>query len=138
MPSEIRLRDERPIRVVTREDRERGQTRALPILEAAERSRIGAFAKRAFEASGVRDYARCDIIEEGGRLFALEVNGQPRMPDPWFEACASGAGLDSDQYVAAIILAALHRYSSAGIRRAEVPPGLRAMLPIWILDRMSS
>jgi D-alanine-D-alanine ligase-like ATP-grasp enzyme len=137
MPAEIRLRDPRPIRVVTRVDRERNLTQALPIVDFPRRARIAAFARAIFEASGVRDYARCDLIEEEGRLYALEVNGQPRLPDPWFEACSSGGGLDSEQYLAAVALAALHRHRSAGPGRLGIPSALRAMLPPAVFERLT-
>ena len=138
LPAEIRLKENRPIRVVTAEDRERNLTRAMPVEHAGENARIGAFAKRAFETAGVRDYARCDIIEERGRLFALEVNGQPRLPDPWFEACAKGAGLDAEQYIAAIVLAALRRHRAPGADRLGMFAGLRGMLPAPLFERLSS
>jgi D-alanine-D-alanine ligase-like ATP-grasp enzyme len=137
LPAEIVLKGSRPIRVVTREDRERGLAVAVPI-GGAEGMRIGAFARKALEAAGVRDYARCDLIDEGGDLFALEVNGQPRMPDPWFEACASGAGLDPDQYVAAIALSALSRGAQAGICAAGIPAKARELLPVAVFERLVS
>jgi D-alanine-D-alanine ligase-like ATP-grasp enzyme len=137
LPAEIRLKGSRPIRVVTREDRERGLAEAVPV-EGAEGRRISAFARRAIEAAGARDYARCDLIEEGGSLFALEVNGQPRIPDPWFEACARGAGLDPEQYIAAIALAALWRGAQAGLRVAKIPDQARGMLPTAVVDRILS
>jgi D-alanine-D-alanine ligase len=122
LPAEIALEEDRPIRVVTREDRERGLAIARPVADEDERERIGGFARRAFEAAGVRDYARCDLIDEGGRLFALEVNPMPRMPDPWFDVCAQGAGLGRGQYVTAIVLAAIRR-SGLPAGAVEAPRG---------------
>ena len=137
LPAEIRLKETRPIRVVTREDRLRSLAEAVPV-EEKERLAIGDFASRAFKAALSRDYARCDIIEEGGRLFALEVNGQPRMPDPWFEACAKGGGLDADQYVVAIALASLSRNAKAGLSRFSPPQEALSLLPRPIVDRLLS
>jgi D-alanine-D-alanine ligase-like ATP-grasp enzyme len=136
LPAEMRLKGSRPIKVVTREDRERGLAAVLPVL-GGERERIGEFARRAFAAAGARDYARCDLVDEGGRLFALDVKGQPRMPDPWFEACAAGAGLDPDQYVVAIALAALLRCAEGGNGLRLLPPQASSFLPESILDRLS-
>ncbi len=138
MPAEISLKEERPIRVVTREDRLHNLTIASPVDDAAEKARLGAFARRALAASGARDYARCDLIDEGGRLFALEVNGQPKIPDPWFDACSSAYGLEREHYLAAIVVAALHRYRSAGLYRRELPSGLRKSLPVAVFERLTS
>jgi D-alanine-D-alanine ligase-like ATP-grasp enzyme len=118
LPAEMRLGEERPIKVVTREDRERGLALAVPV-EGAERERVGAFASRVFAAVGVRDYARCDLIGDAGRLYALDVNARPPLPDPWFESCAAGTGLDEDRYVAAVALAAFARRSGAASRSEE-------------------
>lgn len=112
LPAEIHLKEDRPIRVVTREDRLKGLAAAEPV--GGELAlRLADFARRALTVAPLRDYARCDIIEEGGALFALEANGQPRIPDPWFEACAAGGGLGSADYVAAIFRAASERAASA-------------------------
>jgi D-alanine-D-alanine ligase-like ATP-grasp enzyme len=137
LSAEILLKDRRPIRVVTREDRLRGLAEALPV-SGEEGRRLEEFASRAFQASGAADYARCDIIEEGGRLYALEVNGQPRMPDPWFEACAKGGGLDADQYVAAIALASLSRNAKAGLAAFSPPQEALDLLPEPIVARLLS
>jgi D-alanine-D-alanine ligase-like ATP-grasp enzyme len=137
LPAEISLKARRPIRVVTGVDRERGLAVAAPVLDASS-CRIGSFARRAIEVSGARDYARCDIIEEAGRLFALEVNGQPRIPDPWFEACASGAGLEGNKYIVAIALAALRRGAGAGFFGKDLPSNDALMLPGPAYERLSS
>jgi D-alanine-D-alanine ligase-like ATP-grasp enzyme len=135
LPAEIGLKGSRPIQVVTLEDRERGLAAALAV-EGGERERLGEFARRAFMAAGLRDYARCELVDEGGSLLALELKGQPRMPDPLFDACAAGAGLDPDQYVVAVALAALLRCAKAGNRLLRLPPEAESLLPESVLERL--
>jgi len=108
LPAEIKLRDERPIGTVTNEDRLRGLAKAV-FVEGDKRALLADFARRALDAVSARDYARCDLIEAGGRLFALKAKGLPPLPDPWFEECAAGAGLGSNEYIVAILEAALAR-----------------------------
>jgi D-alanine-D-alanine ligase-like ATP-grasp enzyme len=99
---------------VTAADKDRGLAAPRPIADAELGGRVAAAAARAIAAAGVRDYARCDLILSGGELQALEVNGQPMLPDPWFDACAAAAGLDAAGYVAAIAGAALARRGASG------------------------
>jgi hypothetical protein len=55
----------------------------------------------------------------GVELFAIEINGQPMVPDRWFEACASCADLGPDNYPVAIVLAAVARLQREG---RSLPP----------------
>lgn len=77
--------------------------------EPEEAAAVAALAAAAFEAAGVLDYARCDIIAWRGALYTIEINGQPMVPDRWFRECAAAGGLDEPGYVAAIVEAALDR-----------------------------
>lgn len=108
LPAEIKLKEDRPIGTVTCEDRLRGLVKAFSI-EGETRELLADFARRALAAVSARDYARCDLIEAEGRLFALNANGLPPLPDPWFEECAAGAGLGPNEYVASIFEVALIR-----------------------------
>jgi D-alanine-D-alanine ligase-like ATP-grasp enzyme len=142
MPAEIRLeRGSGPAlkpRVVTTGDKDSGAARAVPVDEPDIRAELASLAARACAAAGVRDYARCDIIRARGKSYAIEINGEPMVPDPWFEACASGAGLDSSQYLLAIFFAALSRLERAGWKgegrraieamRTALPPEIRRRL----------
>lgn len=126
-----------PLRVVTTADKESGRARAEPLRDPALRARLSEAASRAFVSAGVRDYARCDLIESGGRLYALEINGEPMVPDPWFAACAAGAGLDSSQYLLAIFAAALSRLEREGRVALRPPEALRLALPEDVFRRLS-
>jgi D-alanine-D-alanine ligase-like ATP-grasp enzyme len=108
LPAEIQLKEERPIRAATREDRLRGLVKAVAVADEM-RELLVTFARRALDAASVRDYARCDLIEVEGRVCALDAKGLPPMPDPWFEECAAGAGLGPSEYITAIFEAALSR-----------------------------
>jgi D-alanine-D-alanine ligase-like ATP-grasp enzyme len=138
LPAEIRLERAAGLgkapRVVTTADKDSGAARALPVEEPLLRAELSSLAERACAAAGVRDYARCDIIRSRGTCYAIEINGEPMVPDPWFEACAAGAGLDPDQYLLAIFFAALARLERAG-GRGEV---LRASIARPAMDAMGA
>jgi len=114
LPISISFRDGRKTKVVTHEDKSFQATLVAPVSAPGERWRIERFVRSAFIVAGVRDYARCDIIEAGGELYAIEINGQPMIPDRWFEACASGIGLGPDAYPVAIVMAAVTRLREEG------------------------
>jgi len=114
MPAEIVFAAPKAVRVVTNEDKDGHRTKALPIADAGLRTEVERFALAAFRAAGVRDYARSDLIMAGGALYAIEINGQPMVPDLWFEACAAGYGLDEAGYLNAIVGAALERTRGKG------------------------
>lgn len=109
MPAEIVFREPTEIRIVTTKDKDDNATEAVGIDDESLREKAKAFAGRALAWAGVRDYSRCDMIFADGGFWAIEVNGQPMVPDPWFGACASLAGLGERDYIIAIILAAVRR-----------------------------
>jgi len=109
MPAEIVFLEPTKIPVVTTEDKNGNATSARAIVDEKLRDAVKAFAGKALASTGVRDYSRCDIAFAGGKLWAIEVNGQPMIPDPWFEACASHAGLNERGYIGAIFRAAARR-----------------------------
>jgi D-alanine-D-alanine ligase-like ATP-grasp enzyme len=109
LPAEIRLPPGRRLKVVTTSDKEEGEARALPVSDAGMAEAAVALASRIFASLGVRDYARCDLIWAGGRLWSIEVNGQPMIPDPWFGACMAAGGLSEEEYLIAIVTAAAKR-----------------------------
>lgn len=109
MPAEICLNIEKKIRVVTTADKDDHHTRAVPVDDPILRCELIAFASQAFLSAGVQDYARCDILAAEGRYYAIEINGQPMLPDKWFDTCAAGAGLTQSAYLQAILNSALSR-----------------------------
>jgi D-alanine-D-alanine ligase len=122
--------------IVTEADKKNHNTLAVPIEDARLRERIERLAKRVFVSADVRDYARCDILLHEGRLYALELNGQPMIPDLWFEACASAAGLDSMQYLNAIILAAIVGNARTGHAFIPIPRAMERVLPQLAYERL--
>ena len=110
LPAEIVFAGATERRIVTTEDKDGLKARAWRIGDGALASKVAALAAGAFEAAGVRDYSRCDLIQAGERLWAIEVNGQPMIPDPWFQACAEFGGLSESAYVEAIFAAAIARF----------------------------
>ena len=109
MPAEILFREPTEIRIVTTKDKDSNATKAVNIDDERLREAAKAFAGRALASAGVRDYSRCDMIFADGGFWAIEVNGQPMVPDPWFGACASHAGLGERDYILAILRAAVRR-----------------------------
>jgi D-alanine-D-alanine ligase len=131
------LKPSGPTGIVTQDDKDGHRTEPKPIEDGRLRTRVENLARRAFAAAGVRDYSRCDIIQHGGKLYAIEINGQPMVPDRWFEACGKGLGLDSQQYLQAIILAGIGGNARLGHAFIPVPPSLVRALPGGIVDQLA-
>jgi D-alanine-D-alanine ligase len=129
LPSEIVLKKKGGYRIITTEDKDEHNTRAFAVDDQVLHRELILLAERAFTVAGVRDYARFDVLYSGGQLYAIEVNGQPMVPDRWFEACARGAGLDTDQYLNAIFLAGIVRNTYNGHPGMQIPGGLSEILP---------
>ncbi|NWF56751.1 MAG: 50S ribosomal protein L11 methyltransferase [Syntrophaceae bacterium] len=70
------------------------------------------FARRAFQALGLRDYARFDLrLSPGGTFFFLEANTTPSLePMEALALSAKWAGLDYPALVERMLSAALRRY----------------------------
>jgi len=87
------------------------------------------FAHKAFSASGVRDYARGDFIYAlNGAFWAIEINGQPMIPDRWFGNAARLNGLSESQYLVGIVAAGYRRLKAQGVIRADFPKDARVLL----------
>lgn len=136
MPAEIALKRKKKLRIITTLDKDNHNTRANLVYDIALKEKLIAIAERAFETTGVRDYARCDVILAGGQLFAIEINGQPMIPDKWFEVCAKGAGLNSVQYINAIFLAGLSRNIKMGRGNLHVPTKMQEAIPAQIFEKL--
>jgi D-alanine-D-alanine ligase-like ATP-grasp enzyme len=128
LPAEIMLLRETKLRVVTTRDKDRHLTRAQPLCDWELAHRLTDLARRAFQSARVRDYARCDFLYAHGDLFAIEINGQPMLPDKWFEACTRGVGLNGLETVQAVMLAAIQRNIAEGYGYLKVPRGLLPLL----------
>lgn len=112
MPAELVFFEPEKIHVITTDDKDRDKTKAIAISDESLKEGAKEFARKAFLSAGVRDYSRCDLAFANGEFWAIEVNGQPMIPDPWFEACARHSGLTERQYILAIIRAALDRVAA--------------------------
>jgi D-alanine-D-alanine ligase len=115
--------------VISEDDKEGRATRAAPIDDEGLRAKVTRLARKAFLSSGVRDYARCDILLHEGKLYAIELNAQPLVPDPWFAACAREAGLGDAQYPNAIALAGIVGNIQTGHAFVSIPRELSRLLP---------
>lgn len=134
MPAELTLKQKKLLRIITTEDKETHKTQDLPVKDMELSRKLTTLSEKAFDIAGVRDYARCDLILADGRLYAIEINGQPMIPDKWFEVCASGIGLDPTEYINAIFLAGLLRNIRNGYGDLTIPHQMLEKLPVQILE----
>ena len=112
MPAELVFFKPEKIHVITTDDKDHDKTEAIAIRDESLKEGSKAFARKALLSAGVRDYSRCDLAFANGEFWAIEVNGQPMIPDPWFEACARHSGLTERQYILAIVSAAIDRVAA--------------------------
>ena len=118
MPAQVVLAHSKKHHPITTEDKDQNRTKLLP-LSPELRGKVIDFARRAFEVAGVRDYARGDFFFANGQLWAIEVNGQPMVPDRWFAGAAAFDGLTEEQYLVGIVAAGYQRLKAEG--RIQVP-----------------
>ena len=137
MPARIILKQKKKLRIITTKDKNNHLTRALPVANEDIRKRLIKISERAFDVAGVHDYSRCDMILADGKLFAIEVNGQPMIPDKWFNECAKGVQLDVDQYINAILLSGLIRNRQESRKNLQLPPKLRGLLPAKVFEELT-
>lgn len=128
LPAEILLDKEKDLRLITTEDKDNHNTRAIPLTDPDLKRKLIQFASAAFAVAGVEDYSRCDILMANGQFYAIEINGQPMIPDAWFESCAAGAGLGPEQYIAAIFLAGIERNIRRGCPHLSIPDEMKRTL----------
>jgi len=114
MPAEILLKEKKTHRLITTYDKDQHHCLASIVSDDKLRNRLCVFAEEAFTTTGMFDYSRCDILMTDNKLFAIEINGLPMIPDRWFEVCAAGVGLDEKQYLIAIFMASICRHLLSG------------------------
>jgi hypothetical protein len=78
--------------------------------------------------AGARDYARCDLLSDCGRILAIDTVLQPPLPDPWFAECTRNAGMSEEGGLASILFAALLRLRGEGRTLFSPPPELCSRL----------
>jgi len=123
---EIVLKRDKGPRIVTENDKNEAGTSATLLAADAFTESLRDFASRCLNESGLRDYARCDIIRAYGTFWAIEANGQPMMPDPWFDACAASIGLAPDEAVRRVFASALARNGLAAAWASRTAVGEEA------------
>ncbi len=91
-------------------------------------SELRDLACRAFQALGLRDYARFDLrLSPGGSFFFLEANATPSLePLEALSLSARWSGLSYPALVEKILSSALRRY---GVAPAGIDKGIRVELP---------
>jgi D-alanine-D-alanine ligase len=137
LPCEIVLNRKNGRRVITTADKDEGGTQVFAVEDLVLRQTLASLAEKAFSVAGMRDYARLDVLCSNEQLYAIEINGQPMVPDRWFDACARGVWLDTDQYLNAIFLAGIVRNIQNGHEHLQIPGKMVEILPGNIYRRMS-
>ena len=127
MPAQVLLTHPRKHHLITTADKDQNKTSIQPLSPELREKVIG-FARRAFEVAGVRDYARGDFFYADKRLWAIEINGQPMIPDRWFAGAAALDGLSEAQYLVAIIAAGYRRLRREGKIDKPFPEAAEALL----------
>lgn len=106
--------------IITTSDKDNHRT-VLNRLDSEKTRAFLPFAHWAFSVSGVRDYARGDFIYANGIFWAIEINGQPMIPDRWFGNASRLNGLSESQYLVGIVAAGYRRLSAQGLISVDFP-----------------
>jgi D-alanine-D-alanine ligase-like ATP-grasp enzyme len=131
LPVEIKMLSKHPHRLITTVDKTHHKTLAIPVDEPGLTRRISRLAEEVFDIIEARDYARCDMLYANGKLEVIEVNGQPMIPDMWFDACAQTIGMNRRDYCLAIFYAGLKRYIKVNASSLVIPNKLEGDLRSW-------
>lgn len=127
MPMRLGFAEPRARHLITAEDKDRHRT-MISALDPELKEQAARFAAQAFKTAGVRDYARGDFFHAGGSFHAIEINGQPMIPDRWFEGCARFSGLSEANYLVGIVAAGWERLAGEGKLHEPLPEGAQALL----------
>jgi len=138
LPAEVTVQLEKKYPVISTLDKEAHLTHVQQLEDNSQWEEVVDFSRKAFSVLNIRDYARLDIIRSRGRYYAIEINGQPMIPDRWFEACASGLGLNTTQYINAIFLSGIVRAISLGNKTVKIPPEMYEVVPLKVFSVMTS
>ncbi|HQJ23549.1 MAG TPA: hypothetical protein PK475_09405 [Rectinema sp.] len=133
MPAQVSLVEPKRFHIITTRDKDRQGTFVSPLNAEREASFLP-FAQRAFTVAGVRDYARGDFIYANGEFWAIEINGQPMIPDQWFGGAAQIAGLSEAQYLVGIVAAGYRRLKAEGRIAQDFPEEALALLRGTVLE----
>ncbi|MEN6492557.1 MAG: hypothetical protein ABFC85_11260 [Rectinema sp.] len=132
MPAQISFLQPKRFHLITTNDKDGHRTVMSP-LESKMAASFVPFARAAFESAGMRDYARGDFFFADGKLWAIEINGQPMIPDRWFEGAVQFAGLSEAQYLVGIVAAGYRRLRSKNRIAGSLPEGAQALLKGTVL-----
>jgi D-alanine-D-alanine ligase-like ATP-grasp enzyme len=138
MPAEITVQLERKYPVISTLDKEAHLTWVQQLEDDGQKEQVVDFSRKAFSIIAVRDYARLDIIRSQGSYHTIEINGQPMIPDRWFEACARGVGLNQTQYINAIFLSGIVRSIAQGNITVYIPPEMYKIIPSKVISILLS
>jgi D-alanine-D-alanine ligase-like ATP-grasp enzyme len=133
MPARVNLAQPKRFHLITTDDKDGNRTFLSP-LDPEMAASFVSFAQKAFETAGVRDYARGDFFFADGKLWAIEINGQPMIPDRWFKGAVQFVGLSEAQYLVGIVAAGYRRLRSERRIVEPFPAGAQALLKGTILD----
>jgi D-alanine-D-alanine ligase-like ATP-grasp enzyme len=138
LPAEVTVQLEKKYPVISALDKEAHLTHIKQLEDNSQWEEAVDFSRKAFSVLNVRDYARLDIIRSRGCYYAIEINGQPMIPDRWFEASANGLGLNTAQYIKAIFLSGTVRAISLGNKTVKIPPEMYEVVPLKVFSVLTS
>lgn len=120
LPGEISIIVPQTRRMISTIDKDTHRTRIAQVPEDIKPVLIE-FSRSAFRSAGMTDYGRLDVLKTRSEFFAIEINGQPMLPDRWFDGCASFGGLNRDQYCAVVLSQSVERWNQAGMELPALP-----------------
>ena len=104
-----------------------------PVRPGELRERIIGLAGRMYDAAGMRDYARCDVmIGEDGHLYGIEINGQSVI-ESYFLTGMRGLDMDHTATINAMFLAAIGRNIREG-HALRIPEDMKRVMPSAVYD----
>lgn len=115
LPGEIQILVPQTRRIISTVDKDTHRTRIEPVEEQILPELIE-FARKAFQSAGISDYGRLDILKSRKEFYAIEINGQPMLPDRWFDGCASYGGMTRKQYCSFILAQSQQRWKNLGVQ----------------------
>lgn len=132
LPVEIKVATKHPYRIITTSDKTQHKTLAIPVDDPSLSSKIKHLAEQVFDTIEARDYARCDVLYANGKLQVIEVNGQPMIPDKWFDACAKTIGMNRREYCLAIFYSGISRYKKGEDSSLVIPQKFLDAIHSWL------
>lgn len=127
LPGEVKIIIPQKRRLISNVDKDTHKTKILPVSSELVQEIVD-FSRKALSLAGIADYGRLDLLRCQKKLFAIEINGQPMIPDRWFDGCAEFGGLLREQYCAYLLSESVKRWQESGCSLPDLPKPLLEVL----------